>query len=250
MHPSQKEVSSENRDNSTNGGTPSRNLANIEWNEPNNDPRGVSSGHVHIPTDGGIISRYYVDIGSTLTDNDPPFRNNRVTERTQRGNNAQRGVSLDRGYFALLKNNTHGQVSSGNRDRSSGGGTDPPSRNYDIFPWNNPQRRVSSGNRDSSFGGNRDSSSGGGTDPPPRNYAVLPRTPPQSNAERHSRTPVRNRVQTSGVRRTFKRKRPLVESSSDSESEMPYPEESMRAPKRSFKRNRSRFSSDFWLPRR
>jgi len=168
MNPSQKEVSSENRDNSTNGGTPSRNLANIEWNEPNNDPRGVSSGHVHIPTDGGIISRYYVDIGSTLTDNDPPFRNNRVTERTQRGNNAQRGVSLDRGYFALLEKNTQGQVSSGNRDRSSGGGTDPPSRNYAVLPCTPPRRNaergVSSGNRYSSFGGESKS--------PSRNYAV------------------------------------------------------------------------------
>jgi len=160
---------------------------------------------------------------STLTDNDPPFRNNRVTERTQRGNNAQRGVSLDRGYFALLENNTQGQVSSGNRDRSSGGGTDPPSRNYAVLPCtpprSNAERGVSSGNRYSSFGGESKS--------PSRNYAV-------SNSN------------SSGNRR----KRPLVESSSDSESEMPYPEESMRAPQRSFKRNRSRFSSDFWLPRR
>jgi len=226
MHPSQKEVSSENRDNSTNGGTPSRNLAIIECNVPNNDPRGVSSEHVYIPTDDGIISR------------------RRVTERTQRGNNAQRGVSLDRGYFALLENNTQGQFSSGNRDRSSGGGTDPPSRNYAVLPCtpprSNAERGVSSGNRYTSYGGdtdspsqrrvssgNRYSSFGGESKSPYCNYAV-------SNSN------------SSGNRR----KRPLVESSSDSENEMPYPEESMRAPQRSFKRNRSRFSSDFWLPRR
>jgi len=157
MNPSQKEVSSENRDNSTNGGTPSRNLAIIEWNVPNNDPRGVSSEHVYIPTDDGIISR------------------RRVTERTQRGNNAQRGVSLDRGYFALLENNTQGQVSSGNRDRSSGGGTDPPSRNYAVLPCtpprSNAERGVSSGNRFTSYGGD--------TDSPSRNYAIFPRNNPQ-----------------------------------------------------------------------
>jgi len=86
-------------------------MANIEWNEPSNDPRGVSSGHVHIPTDGGIISRYTSYGGDT----DSPSRNYAILHRGE-------STPPSRNYVVSNSN------SSGNRDGSSGGGLTPFSK--------------------------------------------------------------------------------------------------------------------------